>query len=100
MEGLDHAVLVLRQALKRVATGDEAAQVRLQRAWSDHVQLLWERKYLPDDLNERFMQVWRSYTVKTDDPKTTQLRELSEEQRASAIRELIALTVDAAKRQP
>ena len=78
MEGLDHAVLLLRQALERVATGDEAAQARLQRAWTDHVQLLWERKNLPDDLNERFKQLWRSYTAKTDDPRTTQLRDLSE----------------------
>ena len=44
--------------------------------------------------------LWRSYTAKTDDPKTMQLRELSEEQRASAIRELIALTMDATRRQP
>jgi hypothetical protein len=28
MEGLDHVVLLLRQALERVATGDEAAQRR------------------------------------------------------------------------
>ena len=98
MEGLDRAVLFLRQAIERVATGDEAAQARLQRAWSDHVQLLWEQKYLPDDLNERFKQLWRSYTAQTDDPKTTQLRDLSEDQRAAAIRELIALTMDAAKR--
>ena len=45
--------------------------------------------------------LWRSYTAKTDrNPKTMQLRELSEEQRASAIRELIALTMDATRRQP
>jgi len=99
MEGLDYAAVELRRALECVSLGSEPAQVRLQKAWTQHVQMLWERKYLPDDLNERFKQLWADYTERTDDPRTTQLRTLSEDQVASAITELIGLAFDTVRRQ-
>jgi hypothetical protein len=100
MEGLDYARVQLRHALECVAVGNEPAQARLQKAWTQYVQMLWERKCLPDDLNERFKQLWANHTEKTDDPRTTQLRELPENQLTSAISELIGLAIDTMRRQP
>lgn len=67
----------------------------LQQAWTDHVQHLWERKYLPDELNSRFKEMWRRYTVRNEDPRTTELRTLTSEERESAISELRLLCRDA-----
>jgi len=92
-EHLEYAQAQLREAVACLS-GQSSRVDALQKAWTENVQHLWEKRYLPEELNDRFKKMWRSYTQRTDDPRTTQLRDLSTEELSAAIRELESLAHD------
>jgi len=94
MTEIECAVRQLRAAVEEMAGSTEGVQERLQRAWAEHVQLLWEKRCLPEVLHERFSDLWERYTARTDDPRSTELRELDDIELAAAVSELVALAFD------
>jgi hypothetical protein len=94
MEYLEYAQKQLREAVSCLSEEGVSPFECLQKAWTGNVQHLWERRYLPDELSERFKEMWRRYTEKTDDPRTTMLRDLTETELKSAIEELECLAND------
>ena len=94
--GVEYAVEQLTGALKVLADTDDPLQVRLQRAWDDHVQNLWISVYLPVGLNERFKEMWHRYTPPSDDRQSTVLRAMGSDELGAAVADLVQLAIDTA----
>lgn len=91
---LDYATEHLHGALVTLASSDGPSMARLQRAWTDNVQMLWMTMCLPDPLNGRFKELWERYTAPSDDPHATTLRELDDAELTAAITAVIDLALD------
>src|SRR5688572_1095659 len=91
---LDHAVTHLRGALHTLGTTFGDPFERLQRAWTDDVQMLWMTRCLPDPLNIRFRELWGRCTAPSDDRHATTLRSLDTIEVRTAIDDVIALALD------
>ncbi len=91
----DEGVLILREAVLAVAVGDGSLRERLQRSWHDHVQRVWQKRHLNTGLEERFKDLWETYTGPGDDPHRTNLRDMSATELAEAVTALVALAMDA-----
>lgn len=86
----------LRAALSVLATGDGRAATRLQAAWAGPVGDLWEGMYLPTELNEQFKRMWADYAAPSEDPRSTELRELTPGEEQAAIHAIVDLAIAAA----
>lgn len=86
----------LRAALVVLATGGGPAATRLQAAWDGPVGELWEGMYLPADLNEQFKHMWADYAAPSEDPRSTELRELTPDDEQAAIQAVVDLALAAA----
>lgn len=74
-----------------LARSEQPVQERLQRAWDDHVQMVWMKPCLTRDLLRDFKDLWEAYTAPADDPQSTKLRSLTPEEAAAAIEALVDL---------
>jgi len=81
----------LTDAVRSLATSEQPLPARLQTTWDEHVQLVWMKPCLTSELLREFWDLWRRYTAPSDDPRSTRLRALSEEEAGQAIQELVAL---------
>lgn len=88
---MDHAANHLSAAVRSLATSEDRLADRLQTAWDDHVQMIWMQPCLTRDLLQEFRDLWRRYTAPSDDRESTQLRELTHDEAAIAIEEVVAL---------
>ena len=91
---LEYAVEQLSAAVTRLATGDQPAAARLQAAWTDHVQTLWQSLYLPVALNDRFKTLWARYTAPSEDRQSTTMRVMTPSELDQAVSEVLALAFD------
>jgi len=96
MGDLSEAVSQLRAAVQLLAATPGPLHERLQSAWTEHVQTLWENRHLPDPLRDRFETLWKRYTAPSPDPHATTLRTMNERELTEAASELVALAFDAA----
>ena len=97
MTGIDYAVAELTAAVKVLATGHEPPKDRLQLAWDTHFQNLWTSVYLPEHLNTRFKEMWKTYTAPSDDRFSTKLRSMDDAELSEAACALVDLAVDTAR---
>ena len=88
---LDYASGHLRDAVLSLARSELPLQERLQRAWDDHVQLVWMKRCLTRDLLRDFKDLWEAYTAPADDPRSTKLRDLNADEASAAIATLVDL---------
>jgi hypothetical protein len=93
---LDYAADHLAAAVRSVAVADGPLQTRLQAAWDESVQHVWERPCLTTDLLARFKALWDQVTDPAAGPRSTSLRELTQSETVATIDELIALAVQTA----
>ena len=94
--GLDDAAERLLAAVRSVAVSEGQLRTRLQTAWDESVQLVWEKPCLTPELLARFKALWDRVTDETAGPRSTRLRQLNEPEAAAAFDELLALAVDTA----
>src|SRR5438270_3593985 len=91
---LPYAVEHLTAAVTTLSATDAPLAVRLQRAWTESVQELWETMCLPADLNDRFRAMWHDYTQRSkDDPNTTTLRTMTDAELTRMAQDLVALAL-------
>jgi hypothetical protein len=90
---LDYAAEHLTAAVRALGTSEAPLQQRLQTAWDDHVQNVWEKPCLTSELLREFRDLWQRYTAPSDDRQSTILRTLEHDELAAAVGELIALTI-------
>jgi hypothetical protein len=90
---LDYAADHLLAAVRTVAHSEDPLTVRLQTAWDQSVQRVWEKPCLTRDLLIEFKALWERYTAPTTDPRSTKLREMTVSEAAAAIDDLLALSV-------
>ena len=91
---LSYAVDHLSAAVITLASADDPLADRLQRAWTDHVQELWQTMCLTTNLNEQFRAMWREYTHRSDeDPHTSVLRGMTGSELAEMAQKLVALAL-------
>ena len=88
---LDHAADHLLDAVRSVAVSEGPLQTRLQTAWIESVQHVWEKPCLTAELPARFKALWDRVTDPTAGPRSTRLRELTASETVAAVEELIAL---------
>ena len=88
---LDYAADHLTAAVRSLAKSDAPLAVRLQTAWDEHVQMVWQKPCLSRDLLREFRDLWQRYTAPSDDRQSTKLRALTREQSLQAIDELVSL---------
>lgn len=81
----------LTAAVRSLATSEDPLGERLQRAWDEHVQMVWTKPCLTRDLLREFRDLWQTYTAPSDDRRSTMLRELTRGERVVAIDGLMAL---------
>lgn len=93
---LDYAADHLLDAVRSVAVSEGALQTRLQTAWGESVQHVWEKPCLTTELLARFKALWDRVTDPTGGPRSTRLRELTVSEAVAAVEELIALAVETA----
>ncbi len=79
-----------------MAASEGPVQVRLQSAWDESVQLVWEKPCLTKELLVRFKALWDRFTDKAAGPRSTRLRTLTASEVAAAIDELLGLAVETA----
>jgi hypothetical protein len=89
-------VAFFRDALITIGAGRGTPQERLQRAWTDHVQHVWEAPHITGELADRFRALWENYTGAGDDPHRTNLREMTDSEVEGAVDELVRLSLDVA----
>ena len=90
---LEYATGHLLAAVGSIARSDAPMPSRLQSAWDESVQLVWEKPCLTRDLLADFKSLWGRYTAPSSDRRTTQLRDLSPAEVLAAIDELLDLAV-------
>ena len=88
---LDFAAGHFRDAVVTLATSDQPMQARLQQAWIDHVQMVWMKRCLTRDLLRDFKDLWETYTAPSDDPRSTTLRDLTDDELAAAVVTIVDL---------
>jgi hypothetical protein len=88
---LDHASEHLTAAVRSLATSEDQLADRLQRAWDEHVQMIWMKPCLTRDLLREFRDLWRNYTAPSDDRQSTKLRELTRDESVTAVESLVSL---------
>src|SRR5947207_2578996 len=88
---LDYAADHLTAAVRSLAKSDTALADRLQTAWDEHVQMVWEKPCLTRDLLREFRDMWRRYTAPSDDRQSTKLRALTHEEALQAIDDVVSL---------
>ncbi len=93
---LDHAADLLLAAVGSVAASEDPLQTRLQKAWDESVQLIWEKPCLTVDLLARFKELWERYTDPAAGPRSASLRKMSESEALAAVDELLAIAVQTA----
>lgn len=93
---LDYAADHLRDAVRSVAVSEGPIQTRLQTAWGESVQQVWEKPCLTTELLARFKALWDRVTDPAAGPRSTRLRELTASEAVVAVEELIALAVQTA----
>lgn len=93
---LDYAADLLLAAVGSVAASEGPLPSRLQKAWDESVQLVWEKPCLTTDLLARFKELWERCTDPTAGPRSTLLRQMSESEAIAAVDELLALAVQTA----
>ena len=93
---LDYAADHLLGAVRSVAVSEGPLQTRLQAAWVESVQHLWEKACLTTELLARFKALWDRVTDPTAGPRSTRLRELTASEAVAAVEELLALAVQTA----
>jgi hypothetical protein len=89
-------VAFFRDALVTVGADDGTRLERLQRAWTDHVQHVWEAPHVTGELADRFRTLWERYTGPGDDPHRTNVRAMSDGEVRAAVTELVELALDVA----
>jgi hypothetical protein len=90
---LDYAADHLLDAVRSVAVSEGPLHIRLQTAWVESVQHVWEKPCLTTELLARFKALWDRVTDPTAGPRSTRLRELTASETVAAVEELIALAV-------
>ncbi|HUP84472.1 MAG TPA: hypothetical protein VM143_02285 [Acidimicrobiales bacterium] len=90
---LEYAAGHFRDAVVSLAHSEQPTQARLQRAWDDHVQMVWMKRCLNRDLLRDFKALWEAYTAPADDPHSTKLRALTSDEAAMAIAALVDLSI-------
>jgi hypothetical protein len=93
---LDYAAEHLLAAVRSVAVSEGPLQTRLQTAWDESVQHVWEKPCLTTELLARFKALWDQVTDPTAGPRSTRLRQLTASEAVAATVELIALAVQTA----
>jgi hypothetical protein len=88
---LDYASEHLTAAVRSLATSEDQLADRLQRAWDEHVQMIWMKPCLTRDLLREFRDLWRNYTAPSDDRQSTKLRELTRDESVTEIESLVSL---------
>ena len=73
--GLDYAAEHLLAAVRSVAVSEGQLRTRLQTAWDESVQLVWEKPCLTPELLARFKALWDRVTDETAGPRSTRLRQ-------------------------
>jgi hypothetical protein len=89
-------VAFFRDALITIGAGRGTPHERLQRAWTGHVQHVWEAPHVGGELADRFRALWEKYTGPGDDPHRTNLREMTDREVEDAVSELVRLSIDVA----
>ena len=74
---LDYAADHLLDAVRSVAVSEGPLHARLQTAWVESVQHVWEKPCLTTELLARFKALWDRVTDPTAGPRSTRLRELT-----------------------
>lgn len=74
-----------------LASSEQPMQDRLQHAWDAHVQMVWMKRCLTQELLRDFKDLWESYTAPSDDPQSTQLRKLETAEFGAAVTALADL---------
>jgi hypothetical protein len=87
---------LFRDALVTVGADDGTPFERLQRAWTDHVQHVWEAPHIAGELADRFRALWERYTGPGEDPHRTNLRSMNDREVRAAVTELVGLALDVA----
>jgi hypothetical protein len=90
---LDYAADHLLGAVRSLAGSDGALQNRLQTAWDDSVQHVWEKPCLTTELLAQFKALWDHVIDPDAGPRSTRLRQLSSSEATAAVDELISLAV-------
>jgi hypothetical protein len=93
---LDDAADLLLAAVGSVAASEGPLQSRLQKAWDESVQLLWEKPCLTVELLAQFKDLWERYTDSTAGPRSTMLQQMSGSEANAVVDELLALAVQTA----
>jgi hypothetical protein len=90
---LDH----MTAATVSLATSQEALAPRLQRAWHDHVQHVWEKPCLSPELAIEFRALWERYTAPAADPHSTGIRTLDETEERAMAADVVAFSIAVAR---
>ncbi len=93
---LGYAAEHLLAAVRSVAVSEGQLQTRLQTAWDESAELVWEKPCLTPELLARFKALWDRVTDKTAGPRSTRLQPLTASEAAAAFDELLALAVETA----
>src|ERR1700722_2763883 len=86
----------LPDAVRSVAVSEVPLHTRLQTAWVESVQHVWEKPCLTTELLARFKALWDRVTDPTAGPRSATLRELTASEAVAAVEELIALAIQTA----
>lgn len=89
---LEYAAGHLRDSVVSLARSERPMQERLQRAWDDHVQMVWMKRCLTRDLLRDFKNLWEAYTEPADDPHSTKLLAVTPDEATAAIAALVDLS--------
>jgi hypothetical protein len=84
----------MQEAVKILAAGEDFVDRRLQRAWDERVQHVWEKRCLPEDLAAAFRSLWERYTAPGDDPRRTKMRTMDAAEQAAAAVEIVGFAMD------
>ena len=90
---LEYAADHLNDAVRSLAASERPLPERLQSAWDEHVERLWQQPCLTADLLREFRDLWLRYTAQSDDPRSTKLRNLSGPELVQTVGELVALSI-------
>ena len=93
---LDYAADHLLDAVRSVAVSEGPLETRLQIAWGESVQHVWEEPCLTTELLARFKALWDRVTDPTAGPRSTRLRELKVSEAVAAVEKLIELAAQTA----
>lgn len=90
---LQYAADHLIDAVRSLAASERPLPERLQSAWDEHIEKLWQQPCLTGDLLREFRDLWFRYTAQSDDPRNTKLRNLTGPELVQAVGDVVALSV-------